>query len=178
MNPTITAKTESILKNAQPAIRDELSRHLAACDFTDPNDPMLNALVVQSTIAGQPVRLVEHGGAAVATEAGLARLGNRFENTAWSLARLRIGTIALACLLSSGIGAGGVALAFKFWGASLAGFFDLPRATDVRLGILKDIGAVLEVEQRQGTTYLYFKGQMQPAAQQTKNGTNFLYFKP
>jgi len=43
---------------------------------------------------------------------------------------------------------------------------------------LKDIGAVLEVEQRKGTTYLYFKGQIQPAAEQTKNGTNFLYFRP
>jgi hypothetical protein len=178
MNTTVSETIENILLHTDPAIRDDVARALRACNFTSPDDPMLNGLAVQAALASQPVRLAQAGGAQIATEAGLARLGDRFEVTAWSLARLRIGTIALACLLSSGIGAGGVALAFKFWGASLAGFFDLPRATDVRLGILKDIGAVLEVEQRQGTTYLYFKGQMQPAAQQTKNGTNFLYFKP
>lgn len=178
MNPGIINKTDLILKNAQPSIRDELSRHLASCGFTDPDDPTLNALVAQAMIAGQPVRLVETGGAAVATEASMARLGDRFESTAWSLARLRVGTILFACLLSFGIGAGGVAVAFKIWGTSLAGWFDLPRATDARLGMLDEVGAVLQVKRQKGMTYVYFDGQMQPAAGQTRDGTNFLYFKP
>lgn len=177
MNESIQSQKEIILRNSQPAIRDLLSRYLSGCGFTDPTDPVLNALVVQSMLAGQPVRLVEQGGAAVATEAGLARLGDRFEHTAWSLARLRIGTVLLACMLFLATGAGGVAVAFKLWGPSLAGVFNLPRADDARLITLADFGAVLHVEKQKGTAYVYFDGSVQPSAGQTKDGMNYLYFK-
>jgi hypothetical protein len=178
MNSNVSAKIDLILKHAGPGIRDELSRHLNGCGFADPDDPLLNALVVQSAIVGQPVRLVEHGGATVATEAGLARLGDRFDDTAWSLARLRIGTVLLACLLSLGIGAGGVVVAFRIWPQSLAGLFNLPRAIDDRLVTLSAIGATLHVKDTKGTTYVYFDGELQPNSGQTKNGMNYLYFKP
>jgi hypothetical protein len=178
MNPAVSDKIELVLKHAQPAIRDELLRHLNGCGFVDPDDPLLNALIVQSAIVGQPVRLVEHGGAAVATEAGMSRLGDRFDDTAWSLARLRIGTVWLACLLSLGIGAGGVLLAFKIWPQSLAGVFDLPRATDDRLVTLSAIGATLHVKEAKGTTYVYFDGELQPNSGQAKSGRNYLCFKP
>ena len=178
MNAPLTAKTDLILKHAQPAIRDELSRHLSACGFTDPDDPALNALVVQAMVAGQPVRLVERGGAALATESGLARLGDRVENSAWSVARLRVGTVVLACLLSAGLGAVSAALAFKFWGVSVAAASDLAPAGDSRLTILAGIGATLHVERKQDTTYVYFDGPLQPAADKTREGLNFLYFRP
>ena len=177
MNTTVSETIENILQYTDPAIRDDVARRLRACNFTSADDPMLKGLAVQAALAGQPVRLAQAGGAQIATEAGLARLGDRFEVTAWSLARLRVGTVLLACLLSLGIGAGGMALSFKLWGASLAGVFDLPRAGDARLTTLGEFGAVLHVEQQKGTTYVYIDGDVQPASGQTKAGLNYLYFK-
>jgi hypothetical protein len=153
-----------------------MSRYFDGFKFTDPADPALGMMVVQSMFAGQPSRYVDQGGAAIATEAGLARLGDRFDKTAWSLARLRIGTVLLACLLSFGMGAGGVMVAFKQWGTSLADVFNLPRADDARLNTLAEFGAVLRVEKQKGTVYLYFDGDVQPSA--GHGNKNYLFFKP
>ncbi len=178
MNSAVSAKIDLILKHAQPSIQGDLSRHLLACGFTDPDDPALNALVAQAMIAGQPVRLVEAGGAAVATEAGMARLGDRLENTAWSLLHQKVRNVVLSCVLCLALGAGMVLAGFKLWPHPLAQIFDLPRATDARLVTLSTIGATLHVEEAKGTIYVYFDGQPQPYSGQTKGGMNYLYFKP
>jgi hypothetical protein len=177
MNNSVAEIIDKILKHTDAAVRDDVARYLRACQFTSPDDPMLNGLAVQAALAGQPVRLAQAGGAQVATEAGLARLGDRFEATAWSLARLRVGTIFLACLLSFGMGAGGVAVAFKLWSNSLADVFDLPRASDARLTTLGEFGAVLHVEQQKDTAYVYIDGRVQPALGTSKGGKNYLYFQ-
>ena len=177
MTTTVTEKTDLILKHAQPAIRDELSRHLAACGFVDPDDPTLNSLVAQSMIVGQPVRIVERGGAALATEAGLARLGDRLHNVAWSLGKLRIGTVVLACSLTFLAGIGGTALAFRIWGDSLSSAFHLPVATDPRLESLSNAGAELQVKAKDGTVFVYLQGNVQASANRTSGGLNYLYFK-
>jgi len=177
MNITVSDTIEHIVQNTDPAIREDVANHLRACNFSSSDDPMLNGLAVLAALANQPVRLAQVGGAQVATEAGLARLGDRFEGTAWSLGRLRIGTIALACLLCLGIGAGSVAVSFKLWGASLAGLFDLPRSSDARLMALNEYGAVLHVERNKGEIDLYIDGDVKPSTGRTNDGLNYIYFK-
>ena len=165
MNPTVTDKLDTILQHAQPAIRDELAQHLRACNFADPDDPVLIALVAQSMIAGQPVRLIERDGAGVATEAGLARLGNRLEETMWSVLYPKWCTVAAVWVLSVIAGGAGVWTWMQF-----------NPAPDARILLLKRAGADLQVEAAEGTTYIYFKGDLQPAAGKTRDGRHYLYF--
>jgi hypothetical protein len=165
MNHTVAIKIETILQHAQPAIRDELARHLRACGFTDPDDPVLIALVAQSMIAGQPVRLIERDGAGVATEAGLAMLGNRLEEAMWSVLYPRWWRVTAIWLVSVVIVGAGVWTWMKF-----------NHAPDARILLLKRAGADLQVEAAGGTTYIYFKGDLQPAAGKTRDGRNYLNF--
>jgi hypothetical protein len=176
--PSVSDKIESILNCAQPAIRDELSRHLYGCHFSDPDDPVLNSLVAQAIIAGQPIRLAESGGAPVATEAGLARLGDRVEATAWSVGSMKVATVLVACLLSVLIGGGIVLLGLKLWPEKMAGVLRLPREIDSRIEVLEKVGATLHVEQKEGTVYVYVTGENPPKAGQTRKGFNYLYIQP
>ena len=138
---------------------------------------MLNALAVQSVLANQPVRLAQEGGARVATEAGLARLGDRLADGVRTVASLRIGTIILALAICFTAGVGVTALGFKLWGTSLAPLFDLPRAPDDRLEVLYRYGGELHVEDDKGMTAIYLKGDIDVRYAQTKNGLRYLYFK-
>jgi hypothetical protein len=126
----------------------------------------------------QPIRPGKTNGAALATEAGLARLGDRFEEVAWTLLRLKVRNVILSCFLSSLLGALAVVAAFKLWPQPLADFFNTPRAIDARLLTLAQIDATLHVKEVKGVTYVYFDGQPQPNSRQTKDGLNYLYFQP
>jgi len=130
-------------------------------------------------VINEDERIVTELGVAVATEAGLARLGDRMENAVWSVMRTKMWTIATACLLSAAIGGGAMLLAFKIWPHRLAGAFDLPRVEDNRLVTLNAVGATLVVKQSKGTTYIYFTGSnVRPLAGQTRKGMNYLYIEP
>jgi hypothetical protein len=176
-NPAINSKTNLIIQHAHASIRDDVSRHLSGCHFSDPDDPTLNALVVQALLAGQPIKLVEHGGAAIATEIGLARLGDRMENTAWSLARMKTSTVLVACLLCSLLGAGSTVFIIKKWsGTSIGRYLGLSTPPDTRIALLDSIGATLRVKNEKETTYVYFTGNRQPKNSRTESGVNYLYF--
>ena len=177
MNPNVSQSIDEIILQAAPAVREKVGHHLRACNFTSPDDPVLNALAVQAVLANQPVRLAQEGGAKVATEAGLARLGDRIADALETLSTLRIGTIAFAVFLSCGAGCGTTALAFKLWPDLLANAINLPRATDARLRMLEGHGAELHVEESRGKTYVYFQGEIGANTGQTKDGLNFLYFE-
>jgi hypothetical protein len=178
MTPSVSDKIDVVLKHAQPAIRDALSQHLHGCRFTDPDDPVLDSLVAQAMIAGQPVRLAESGGGSVATEEGLARLGDRVEATAWSVANMKVTTVLVACLLSVLIGGGIVLLGLTLWPEKVAGVLRLPREIDSRIEVLERVGATLHVEQKEGTVYVYVTGENPPKAGQTRKGFNYLYIQP
>ena len=177
MNTIVSETIEEILKNTDPAVRDKVRLYLRACAFSNGDDPMLNALAVQAVLANQPVRLAQEGGARVATEAGLARLGDRLADGIRTVASLRIGTIALALAVSFSAGIGATTLGFKLWGRSLASVFDLPRAPDARLEELNSYGAELHVEGDKVMTAIYLKGDIDVRYAQTKDGLRYLYFK-
>ena len=177
MNTTVSETIEFIVNHTEPAIRDDVVRHLRACNFSSADDPMLNGLAVQAALASQPLRLAQADGAKFATKADVALLGDRMESTAWSVGKLRLGPVALACFLCFAIGASGTAVSFKLWGASLAGFFDLPRASDARLTTLNEVGAVLHVERNKGAIYLYIDGDVKASAGHTNDGLNYMYLK-
>jgi hypothetical protein len=178
VNATTDAKIASIVRRAHPSVRDELASHLSACCFEDPNDTGLNALVAQSMLLEQADSGTDPAGRAVATEAGLARLGDRLEGVAWTLKNLKLGTFILACVLSIGLGAGGVALAFKMWAPALSNLFSLPRADDSRIEQLSKQGVVLHVKTGKGRTYVWLEGPVQIGEAQGKDGLNYLYFSP
>lgn len=178
MTPSVSDKIEIVLKHAQPAIRDELSRHLHGCRFADPDDPILNSLLAQSMIAGQPVRLAEAGGSAVATEDGLARLGDRVEASAWSLARAKIQTIVLGWLLAAMIGGGGVLMVIKLRPSMVAGWCDIPRVEDDRLRALDSVGATLHVEPTKGKLYVWLSGSAIIRSGESRDGVRYLYIEP
>jgi hypothetical protein len=177
MNKSIQSKTDIILQHAQPGIRDELSRHLSQCGFTDPDDPVLNALVTQSILAGQPISLIEQGGSALATETGLARLGDRIENTAWSVAKMKLFNVLIACGLSAFFAASLLLATLKFGTPEIGRYLGLSAASDDRIKLLDGIGASLRVKNSEGTIYVYFKGNLQPKTGHTDDGVNYLYFK-
>lgn len=177
MNTTVSETIEDILKNTDPTVRDKVRLYLRACAFSNADDPMLNALAVQAVLANQPVRLAQEGGATVATEASLARLGDRLADSVRTVASLRIGTIILALAISLSGGIGLTALGFKLWGRTLAPMFDLPRAPDARLEELNSYGAELHVEGDKGMTAIYLKGDIDVRYAQTKDGLRYLYFK-
>jgi hypothetical protein len=178
VNASTNAKIDAIVRRAHPSVREELASHLSACCFEEPNDPGLNALVAQSMLLDQADSGADPGERAVATEAGLARLGDRLEGVAWTLKNQKLGTFILACVLSIGLGAGGVALAFKMWAPALSDLFSLPKADDGRIKELSKQGAVLHVETEKGRTYVWLEGPVQIGEAQGKNGLNYLYFSP
>jgi len=100
------------------------------------------------------------------------------ESTTWTVAHFKLGNLMLACVLSFGLGAGGVAFAFKMWGPTLSSLFSLPRATDARLTILSSEGAVLRVQSKEGTTYVWLEGSIEAREGQSKTGVSYLYFRP
>jgi hypothetical protein len=165
MSQTIATKIETILQHAQPAIRDKLSQHLHVCGFTDPDDPILNALVAQSMIAGQPVRLVERDGASVATEAGLAMLGNRLEDTMWLTLYPKWGKIAAVWLLSVILTGAGVWTGMK-----------IIQPPDERVLLLERAGADLQVDVADNATRVFFNGEIQPVIGKASDGRNYFFF--
>ena len=177
MNTTVSETIEEIVKNTDPGVRDKVRLYLRSCAFSNADDPMLNALAIQAVLANQPVRLAQEGGARVATEAGLARLGDRIADGVRTVASLRIGTIILALAISFTAGIGVTALGFKIWGTSLAPLFDLPRAPDARLEDLSRYGAELHVQSDRGVTAICLKGDIDVRYLQTKDGLRYLYFK-
>ena len=94
-----------------------------------------------------------------------------------TLATLRIGTIIIALLLCFAGGVGATATAFKLWGSSLAGVFDLPRASDARIEMLDSHRADLHVEEVNGKTVVFVDGDVRAISGQTKDGLSYLYFK-
>jgi len=176
MNNSVAETIGQITKQADPAIRDQVARHLAACNFVSADDPMLNALAVQAAFANQPLRLAQAGGAAVASEAGLARLGDRFEAITWTLMHLKVRNVILSFLLSFILGMGTVLGALKFHPQALAWLIGLSGVADVRLETLEQSGASLHVEQSEGVTCIYLLGEVRVKHGQTDDGINYLYF--
>jgi hypothetical protein len=176
MNPQVTSVTDMILKHTDPAFRDQVAQVLSTCNFTSPDDPMLGGLAVQALLASQPVRLAESGGAAVATESGLARLGDRFDEVASTLLHLKIRNILLSWLVCFSMGAGSLLACLMIWPQSTADFLRLPKAPDARLRLIDQTGASLRVSKDGEAVVVYFAGETQPAAGQTKDGRNYLYF--
>ena len=148
------------------------------CGFMSPDDPMLNAIAIQSILASQPVRLALESGAHVATEPGLARLGDRFDAITSTLMHLKVRNLFLSWVLCILIGGGSLLLAAKGWPVPTASFLNLLPAPDSRLVALNQSGAQLHVEKDKGVTYVYVTGNVTPGAAKTPKGMNYLFIGP
>jgi hypothetical protein len=114
----------------------------------------------------------------VATEEGLARLGDRFDRIAWALVRLKIGTVVLSWFLCLALGAAAVIGTAWVWPGSMSTAFRLPPAPDRRLVTLPEKGGTLRVQTTaDGTICLFFEG-VQPEAGRAKDGRHYLFFRP
>jgi hypothetical protein len=178
MNPELQKKIETILSRVQPTDRDEIARNIAGCNFTDPADPLLNILLTLVIVSGQPLRLAETGGAALATEAGVARGFDRLENKVWSLFRLKLFNVFLGCLMSAIIALGTGAISLKMRPEIFANTFNLPRAADARIVALNKAGMNLHVASQNDLIVIWVDGVAHATAEQTNDGLNYLQVKP
>ena len=178
MSSPVEDIVEKIILNTEASKREEVRGHLRICGFTSPDDPMLNAIAIQAILASQPVRLATEGGAHVATEPGLARLGDRFDAITSTLMHLKVRNIFLSWMLCILIGGGALLLAAKSWPVPTASFLNLPPAPDPRVAALDQSGAQLHVEKDKGVTYVYITGDVTHGAAKTPKGMNYLFIGP
>ncbi len=134
---------------------------------SQPHKASEQLLLLENTVGNTP-----------ATKADIARLADRMDEEVWATKSMKMAAVSVACLFTALIGAGGVVISLKAWPQQAARVLRLPVASDRRLLTLLATGADLQVKTVKGVTYLYFGGEVQPTAGQSKSGNAFLYFQP